>query len=84
MGKTKSRLIAVGGLVAGALTLNALRKRRTTEEEPEQPVVEEALHETVTEEDTATDHATYAVEHARVAGEKALESLREERPQQAK
>lgn len=75
MGKLKTGVLSVTGLVVGIVTLRSLRKRRATPEEEAATAVEEARSET----EEAASHAASAAGHARVAGEKAIEYVREER-----
>ena len=63
MASRRNRLVAVIGIVIAVLTLRAWRQRRTT---PETIAHEHGDLE------TATEHATAATEHARVAAKKAI------------
>lgn len=79
MSRLKSRLGVVAGVVIGIVALRALRERQRTPRDEAEAAVEDALEEA----GVATEHATAAIGHARVAGQKAVEHAREEyQPQQ--
>lgn len=59
----RSRLVGMVGIVLGILTLRAWRQRRA------KPKTSEHDHGDL---ETATDHATAATEHARLAAKKAV------------
>lgn len=64
----RNRLLAIGGIVIGAITFRAWRQRRATAES------DAVDHSDV---ETATDHAVAASEHARLATKKAIGKQRE-------
>lgn len=69
MGKLKKGVTAVGGVVIGLVTLRALRKRRSGDEE-----IEAEVEKVEAELQTATEHAAAAVEHAGIAAKKAIKA----------
>jgi len=76
MANLKKRTVAIVGVAVGVLTLRAWRKRRSDATETDR---EDADPETAYGDiETPAEHAAAAVEHARAAGTKAVESVREE------
>lgn len=68
MGKIKTSVLAVGTVAVGLLTFRAVRSRRAARRAAEEePVHEESL-------ETAGEHASAAVDHARIAATKAIEA----------
>jgi|AntRauTorcE11898_2_1112593.scaffolds.fasta_scaffold101475_2 uncharacterized membrane-anchored protein YhcB (DUF1043 family) len=79
MTNLKKGATAVGGIVIGLVTLRALRKRRSKDEEVDAALEEvgEGVEEAEDGLKTASEHAIAAVEHASVAAKKTLEARRE-------
>lgn len=68
MNKLKTGLLAAAGIAVGVVTLRKLRQRRNRT--PADEAVEEATD--------AAQHAKAAIEHAKIAGEKSIETVRDE------
>jgi len=85
MARLKTQLMAVGGLIVGIVTLRRIRNRRSESAGVTSAETEDVEQQTATEQgdamhgklETATDHAVAAVEHARIATSKAVETYGE-------
>ena len=74
MNKLKTALATGIAFAVGLVTLRTVRERRRTPREE----AAEATKDALTEAGAAAEHAVAAAGHARVAGEKAVETAREE------
>jgi flagellar biosynthesis/type III secretory pathway M-ring protein FliF/YscJ len=74
MGKLRTALAAGVAFGVGVVTLRRLRRRRRTPRQEAAEATKDALYEA----GVAAEHAMAAAGHARVAGEKAIETAREE------
>lgn len=74
MKKRTTALVAAAGFVVGIVTLRAVRKGRTPPQDEAKTAARSALAET----EAAVEHAAAAARHARLAGEKTVETARTE------
>ena len=74
MASFRTIVLSIGAAVLGILTIRTIRRRRMSAKEEAEVAVDDAK----TEATEAIDHAAAAVGHARRAGEKAVEHVRDE------
>ena len=72
--------LALAGIVIGGIALRRIRKRKSSPaDEPSNPEPDDETPTEVAREEfmEAADHAAAAIEHARIAGENAVEAGRQ-------